>query len=79
MGQHYCHGEVLRHGSQKRGSDMVFLSSTRDNYVVEEAEGHASHQLLGLSDDASHCSGPVSMHAKAMRSTYRHTSEGSCV
>jgi hypothetical protein len=42
---------------------MVFLTSTRDNYVVVEAEGHASHQLLGLSAKASHCSGPVPMHA----------------
>ena len=43
---------------------MVFLSSARDNYVVVEAEGHASHQIPGLSDEASHCSGPVSMHAR---------------
>jgi hypothetical protein len=43
---------------------MVFLSPARDNYVVAEAEGHASHQLLGLSDEASHYSGPVPMHAK---------------
>jgi hypothetical protein len=40
---------------------MVFLSSARDNYVMAEAEGHASHQLPGLSDEASHCSCPVSM------------------
>jgi hypothetical protein len=64
MGQHCCHGEVLRLGSQKCDSDMVFLSSARDNYVVAQAEGYASHQLLGLSDKASHCSGPVSMHAR---------------
>jgi hypothetical protein len=37
------HGKVIRHGSQKRGRDMVFLSSARDNYVVAEADGHASH------------------------------------
>jgi hypothetical protein len=65
MGQRCCHGEVLRHGSQKRGSDMVFLSSARDNYVVAKAEGHASHQLPGLSDKANHCLGPVSMHARS--------------
>jgi hypothetical protein len=28
---------------------------------MAEAEGHASHQLPGLSDEASHCSCPVSM------------------
>jgi hypothetical protein len=30
---------------------------------MAEAEGHASHQLPGLSDEANHCSGPVPMHA----------------
>ena len=55
MGQYCCHGEVLRHGSQKCSSDMVFFSSVGDNYVVEEAKGYASHQLPGLPDEASHC------------------------
>jgi hypothetical protein len=41
---------------------MVFLSLAGDNYVVAEAEGHASHQLPGLPDEASHYSGPVPMH-----------------
>jgi hypothetical protein len=44
---------------------MIFLSSARDNYVVVEAEGHASHQFLGLSDEARHFSSPVSMHARS--------------
>jgi hypothetical protein len=42
-GQHCCHGEVLRHGSKKCGSNMVFFSSSRNNYFVAEAEGYASH------------------------------------
>jgi hypothetical protein len=42
---------------------MVILSSARDNYVVIEAEGHASHQLPGLSYEPSLYSGPVLMHA----------------
>jgi hypothetical protein len=28
-----------------------------------EVEGQASHQLPGLPDEASHCSGSVPMHA----------------
>jgi hypothetical protein len=63
-GQHCCHGKVLRHGSQKRGPNMVFLPLARDNHIMVEAEGHASHQLLGFSDEASHSSGPISMHAR---------------
>jgi hypothetical protein len=63
-GQHCRHGEVLRHGSQKCGTDMVFLSLARENYIMAEAEGHASHQLLGLSNKASHRSGSVPMHAE---------------
>jgi hypothetical protein len=53
-GQCCCHGKILRHGSQKRGTDMVFLSSARDNHIMAESQGHASHQLLGLLDEASH-------------------------
>jgi hypothetical protein len=62
-GQHCCHGKVLRHGSQKRGPDMVFLPPARDNHIMAEAQGHASHQLPGLSDEASRCSGLILMHA----------------
>jgi hypothetical protein len=29
---------------------------------MAEVEGHASHQLLGHLDKASHCSGPDPMH-----------------
>jgi hypothetical protein len=63
-GGQYCrHGEVLCHGSQKCGSDMVFFSSTRDNYVVAEAKGYASRQLPGLPNEASHCPRSVPVHA----------------
>jgi hypothetical protein len=62
QGQYCCHGKVLRHGIQKCRSDMVFLSSTGDNYVVAEAEGYASHHLPGLSDKASHCPSSVPVH-----------------
>jgi hypothetical protein len=63
-GQRCCHGKVLCHGSPKRGSDMVFLPSARDNHIMAEAEGHASHQLPRLLDEASHRSGLVSMHTR---------------
>jgi hypothetical protein len=63
-GGQYCrHGEVLRHGSQKCGSDMVFFSSAGDNYIMVEAKGYASHQLPGLPDEASHCPSSVPVHA----------------
>jgi hypothetical protein len=54
--QHHCHGEVLCHGSQECGSNMVFFSSARNNHVVAEAEGYASHQLSGFLDKAN-CGG----------------------
>jgi hypothetical protein len=43
---------------------MVFFSSTRDNQVVAEAQGHAGDQFPWLSDEASHNSGLVPMHAR---------------
>jgi hypothetical protein len=61
-GQRCCHGKVLRYGSQKRGLDMVFLPSARDNHIMAEVQGHDSDQLPGLLDEASHCSGLISMH-----------------
>ena len=60
--QYRCHGKVLCHGSQECGSNMVLFSLARNNHVVAEAEGYASHQLLGLSDEASDCSSPISVH-----------------
>jgi hypothetical protein len=32
---------------------MVFFSSAGNNHVVVEAEGYASHQLSGFSNEAS--------------------------
>jgi hypothetical protein len=46
--QHCCHGKVLRHGSQERGSDLVFFSSAGNNYIMAEAEEYAPHKLPGL-------------------------------
>jgi hypothetical protein len=57
--QHSCHGKVLRHGSPKRGPDMILFSSARDNHVMAEAQGHAGYQFSRLSDEASHSSGLV--------------------
>jgi hypothetical protein len=40
----YCsHGEILRHGSQKCCTNLVLLSSARNNHIMAEAEGHADH------------------------------------
>jgi hypothetical protein len=62
-GQYCSHGKVLRHGSQKRSSNLVLLSSARDNYVMAEAKGYVSDQLLGFSNEAGHCPGSLSVHA----------------
>jgi hypothetical protein len=43
---------------------MVFFSSARDYYFVVEAQGYASDKFPRLSDEASHSSGPVSVHAR---------------
>jgi hypothetical protein len=45
--------KFLRHGSQKYGSNSVFLSSAENNHIMAEAEGYASHQLPGLPNEAS--------------------------
>jgi hypothetical protein len=42
-GQCYCHGKAFRHGSQKRGLDLVFLPSARNNHMMAEAQGYACH------------------------------------
>jgi hypothetical protein len=41
---------------------MVFLSSTKNNHAMVEAEGHAGNQFLGFSNEASDCSSSVPMH-----------------
>jgi hypothetical protein len=42
---------------------MVFFSSARDYHFMAEAQGNAGDKFLGLSDEASHSPGSVSMHA----------------
>jgi hypothetical protein len=41
---------------------MVFFSSVGNNHIVAEAKGYASHQLSGLSDEASDYSNPILVH-----------------
>jgi hypothetical protein len=43
---------------------MVFFSSARNNHVVAEAEGYASHQLSGFSNGASDYSNSIPMHTR---------------
>jgi hypothetical protein len=63
-GQHCSHGEILRHGSQKCCTNLVLFSSARNNYIMAEAEGYADHQFPRISDEASHGSGFVLVHAR---------------
>jgi hypothetical protein len=63
-GQYRSHGEVLCHGSPERSPDMVFFSSARDSHVMAEAQGHAGYQFPRLSNEDSHSSGPVPVHAR---------------
>jgi hypothetical protein len=44
---------------------VVFFSSARNYHFMAEAQGHAGDKFLGLSDEASHSSGSVSMHARS--------------
>jgi hypothetical protein len=64
-GQYCSHGEVLRHGSSKRGPNMVLFSPAWDNHVMAEAQGHAGYQFSRLSDEASHSSGLVLVHTRS--------------
>jgi hypothetical protein len=61
--QHGCHGEILRHGSQERGSDVVFFSSLENDHVMAKVEGHASNQLSRFPDHASNYLSLVPVHA----------------
>jgi hypothetical protein len=63
-GQRRCHSKVLRNGSPKCGPDMVLLPLARNNYIMAEAQGYASNQFPRFLDEASYCSGLVSMHAR---------------
>jgi hypothetical protein len=89
--QHSYHGKVLRHGSPKRGPDMVFFSSARDNHVMAEAQGLAGYQFSRLLDEASHSSGLVPVHTRpwgipsgvcpkvlATESTSAHSAQWNC-
>jgi hypothetical protein len=42
-GQHYSHGEILRHGSQECHTNLVLFSSARNNHIMAEVEGYADH------------------------------------
>jgi hypothetical protein len=42
-GQYCSHGEILRHGSQKRSTNLVLFSLARDNHIMAEAQGYANH------------------------------------
>jgi hypothetical protein len=36
-------GKILRHGSQKRSTNLVFVSPAKDNHIMAEAQGYANH------------------------------------
>jgi hypothetical protein len=62
----YCsHGEILRHGSKKCCTNLVFLSSAGNNHIMAIAEGHAYHQFPRVSDETSHCSSFVPVHPRS--------------
>jgi hypothetical protein len=56
--------EILRHGSQERGSDVVFFPSPGNDHVMEKAKGHAGNQFSGFLDEASNCSSPIPVHTR---------------
>jgi hypothetical protein len=75
----------------KRGPDMVLLSSARNNYIMAEAQGHASHLFPRFSDETNYCSVLVSMHTRpwgissgvcpkvfAPKSTSAHSAQWNC-
>jgi hypothetical protein len=43
---------------------MIFFSSVRNNHVMTEAQGYASHQLPGFPDEASDYSSSIPMHTR---------------
>jgi hypothetical protein len=60
----YCsHGKIFCHGSQECCTNLVLLSSARNNHIMAEAEGHADYQFPRVSDEAGYCSSFVPMHA----------------
>jgi hypothetical protein len=42
-GQYRSHSEILRHGSQECCTNLVLLSSARNNHIMGEAKGHTDH------------------------------------
>jgi hypothetical protein len=65
--QHSGHGEIFRHGSQKCCTNLVLLSSARNNHIMAKAEGHAGHQFSRVSDEASYRSSFVPVHTRSRR------------
>jgi hypothetical protein len=64
----YCsHGEIFRHGSQECCTNLVLLSSARNNHIMAEDEGHVDHQFPRVSDEAGYCSSFVPVHARSRR------------
>jgi hypothetical protein len=49
---------------QNVAQTMVFFSSARDYHVVAEAQGHVGYQFPRLSNETSHSSSPVPVHAR---------------
>jgi hypothetical protein len=64
----YCsYGEILRHGSQECCTNLVLLSSARNNHIMAEVEGYADHQFPRVSDEAGYCSSFVLVHARSRK------------
>jgi hypothetical protein len=62
--QHDCHGEILHHGSQESGLDVVFFPSPGNDHVMAKADRHAGNQLSGFPYEASNCPSLVTVHAR---------------
>ena len=59
----YCsHGKVFRHGCKECCTNLVLLSSARNNHLMAKAEGHADNQLSRVSNEAGHCSSFIPVH-----------------
>jgi hypothetical protein len=64
----YCsHGEVFRHGCQECCTNLVLLSSAKNNHVMAEAEGHADYQFPRVSNEAGHRSSFIPVHLGSRR------------
>jgi hypothetical protein len=65
--QYRSHGEIFRHGSQECCTNLVLLSSARNDHIMAEAEGHVDHQFPRVSDEASYRSSFVPVHVRSLR------------